>query len=141
MLARRDSTRRNCFNRSEAECNLLKCDSPTPDFKPRPILCAKLQSNLIEEAGLAILQGIAGTGKLELAIHFPHQCATSGIVRQFCGEHADLDEISAELARKLDLHAAKLAPNEPLGRVRAWFATRRSQLILDDVWDDELLKT
>jgi NB-ARC domain/Domain of unknown function (DUF4062) len=84
--------------------------------------------------------GQPGSGKSTLALKFAWQTqgAFVAVVFQVCGQRS-VAEIVAELAAKLKLEGETRSPEERLAAVQGWFSQRRTLLVLDDVWENEVI--
>jgi hypothetical protein len=107
--------------------------------RPRQVL-EMLYAALKEEAGNALLHGEPGCGKSTLALKFAWQTqgAFDAVVFQLCGQRP-VAEITAELATKLELGVETRPPEEQIAATKAWFAERRALLVLDDIWENDVI--
>jgi NB-ARC domain len=98
-----------------------------------------LYSTLVEHPGRALLHGEPGCGKSTLALKFAWQTqdAFDTVVFQFCGQRP-VAEIAAELAAKLKLGVETRPPEEQIAAAKAWLAERRTLLVLDDIWENDV---
>jgi hypothetical protein len=60
------------------------------------------------------------------------------VVFQLCGQRP-VAEITAELAPKLKLGLETRPPEEQIALAKAWLAERRTLLVLDDIWENDLI--
>jgi TIR domain/NB-ARC domain len=98
-----------------------------------------LYSTLVENPGRALLYGEPGCGKSTLALKFAWQTqdAFDAVVFQLCGQRP-VAEIAAELSTKLKLGLERRPPEEQIAAARTWLAGRRTLLVLDDIWDNDV---
>jgi hypothetical protein len=114
---------------------------PPRDFVGRPETLERLYSLLAEDdPRSALLYGEPGCGKSTLALKFAWQTQGTfdAVVFQVCGQRS-VAEIAAELARKIKLGFETRPPEEQMAAVKAWLAERRALLVLDDVWDNDMV--
>jgi len=114
---------------------------PPHDFVGRIEALEKLYGVLVEEqGGRALLYGEPGCGKSTLALEcaWRTQGAFDAVVFQLCG-HRPVAEIAAEIATKLKLGLETRPLEEQIAAVKAWLAERRTLLVLDDVWENEVI--
>jgi tetratricopeptide (TPR) repeat protein len=114
---------------------------PPRDFVGRVEALETLYAVLAEdEPGSALLYGEPGCGKSTLALKFAWQTqgAFDAVVFQPCGQRS-VDEIAAELARKLKLGIETRPPEEQMAGAKAWLAERRALLVLDDIWENDVI--
>jgi hypothetical protein len=113
---------------------------PLPhDFVGRAETLEMLYSTLVENPGSALLHGEPGCGKSTLALQsaWQTQGAFDAVVFQFCGQRP-IAEIAAELAAKLNLGVETRPPEEQIAAARTWLAGRRTLLVLDDIWENDV---
>jgi len=60
------------------------------------------------------------------------------VVFQLCGQRS-VAEIAAELAAKLRLGVETKPPEEQIAAGKAWLAERRALLVLDDIWENDVI--
>jgi tetratricopeptide (TPR) repeat protein len=114
---------------------------PPHDFVGRTEALEMLYAALKEEVGSALLHGEPGCGKSTLALKFAWQTqgAFDAVVFQLCGQRP-VAEIAAELAAKLKLGVETKPPEEQIAAAKAWLAGRRALLVLDDIWENDVMK-
>src|SRR6202162_871967 len=114
---------------------------PPHDFVSRAEVLEMLYAALKEEVGNALLHGEPGCGKSTLALKFAWQTqgAFDAVVFQLCGQRP-IAEIAAEIAAKLKLGVETKPPEEQIAAAKAWLAGRRALLVLDDIWEDDVMK-
>src|SRR5271165_3049509 len=116
---------------------------PEPeDFVGRAEVLEELYDMLVEKPGSsALLHGEPGCGKSTLALKLAWQTqgAFDAVVFQLCGQRP-VAEIAAELATKLKLGVETRPPEEQIVAAKAWLAQRRTLLVLDDIWENDVLK-
>jgi len=113
---------------------------PRPhDFVGRAEDLEMLYAALAENPGSALLHGEPGCGKSTLALKFAWQTqgAFDAAVFQLCGQRS-VAELAAELATKLKLGLETRPPEEQIAAARAWLAGRRTLLVLDDIWENDV---
>jgi len=113
---------------------------PPHDFVGRAEALEMLYAALKEEVGNALLYGEPGCGKSTLALKFAWQMqgAFDAVVFQLCGQRP-VAEIAAELAAKLKLGLETKPPEEQIAAAKAWLAERRALLVLDDIWENDVM--
>jgi tetratricopeptide (TPR) repeat protein len=113
--------------------------APPHDFVGRAQVLETLYAGLAEEVGSALLHGEPGCGKSTLALKFAWQTqeAFDAVVFQLCGQRS-IAEIAAELAAKLKLGVETRPPEEQIAAARTWLAGRRTLLVLDDIWTNDV---
>src|ERR1700693_1866757 len=113
---------------------------PPHDFVGRAEALEMLYAVLAEDPGGALLYGEPGCGKSTLALKFAWQTqgAFDAVVFQFCGQRP-LAEIAAEMAAKLKLGLETKPPEEQIAAAKAWLAERRALLVLDDIWENDVM--
>src|SRR5271166_1612360 len=113
---------------------------PPHDFVGRAEALEMLYAALKEEVGSALLYGEPGCGKSTLALKFAWQTqgAFDAVVFQPCGQRP-VAEIAVELATKLKLGLETKPPEEQIVAAKAWFAERRALLVLDDIWENDVM--
>jgi replication-associated recombination protein RarA len=96
---------------------------------------------LAENPDSAMLHGEPGCGTSTLALKFAWQTkdALDAVVFQLCGQRP-VAEIVAELATKLNLGVENRPPEEQIAAARTWLAGRRTLLVLDDIWENDVKK-
>src|SRR6516162_9766586 len=67
------------------------------------------------------------------------QGAFEAVVFQLCGQRS-VAAIVVELAKKLKLGVETKPPEEQIATAKAWLAGRRTLLVLDDIWEDDVMK-
>jgi tetratricopeptide (TPR) repeat protein len=112
---------------------------PPHDFVGRAETLEMLYAALVEKQDKALLYGEPGCGKSTLALKFAWQTqgAFDAVVFQLCGQRP-VAEIAAELAGKLKLGLETKPPEEQIAAAKAWLAERRTLLVLDDVWENDV---
>ena len=110
------------------------------DFVGRAETLELLYAALKEEVGNALLHDEPGCGKSTLALKFAWQTqgAFDAVVFQLCGQRP-LAEIAAELTAKLKLGLETKPPEEQIAAAKTWLAARRALLVLDDVWENDVM--
>jgi len=113
---------------------------PPHDFVGRAKVLEELYAALVEKQDKALLYGEPGGGKSTLALKFAWQTqgAFDAVVFQLCGQRP-VAEIAAELATKLKLGLEARPPEEQIAAVKAWLAARRVLLVLDDIWENDVM--
>jgi hypothetical protein len=98
-----------------------------------------LYATLAEDPVSALLHGEPGCGKSTLALKFAWQTqgAFDAVVFQLCGQRP-VAEIAAEITAKLKLGLETKPPEEQIAAAKAWLAERRSLLVLDDIWENDV---
>ena len=114
---------------------------PPQDFVGRAEALEMLYTALVEKQGRALLYGEPGCGKSTLALKFAWQMqgAFEAVVFQLCGQRS-VAAIVVELAKKLKLGVETKPPEEQIATAKAWLAGRRTLLVLDDIWEDDVMK-
>jgi adenylate kinase family enzyme len=114
---------------------------PSQDFVGRAEALEMLYAALVEKQGRALLHGEPGSGKSTLALKFAWQTqgAFEAAVFQLCGQRS-AGAIVAELAKKLKLGIETKPPEEQIATTKAWLVGRRALLVLDDIWEDDVMK-
>ena len=114
---------------------------PSQDFVGRAEALEMLYAALVEKQGRALLYGEPGSGKSTLALKFAWvgQGAFDAVVFQPCGQRP-VAEVAAELAAKLKLGVETRPPEEQIATTKAWLVGRRALLVLDDIWEDDVMK-
>jgi tetratricopeptide (TPR) repeat protein len=114
---------------------------PPQDFVGRPQALEMLYATLVEKQGRALLHGEPGCGKSTLALKFAWQTqgAFDAVVFQLCGQRP-VAEVTGELAAKLKLGLETKPPEEQIKAVKAWLTERRTLLVLDDIWENDVMK-
>jgi TIR domain/NB-ARC domain len=114
---------------------------PPHDFVGRTEALELLYATLAEEAGSALLYGEAGCGKSTVALKFAWQTqgAFDAVVFQLCGQRP-VANIAAEISAKLKLGVETKPPEEQIAAAKAWLAERRALLVLDDIWENDVMK-
>ena len=112
---------------------------PPHDFVGRTETLEMLYAALAENPGSALLHGEPGCGKSTLALKFAWvgQGAFDAVVFQLCGQRP-VAEIATELAAKLKLGVETKPPEEQIAAAKAWLADRRTLLVLDDIWENDV---
>src|SRR5271166_1867473 len=125
-----------------AETTALGVFLPPPphDFVGRAEAVEILYAALVEKQDKALLHGEPGCGKSTLALKFAWQTqgAFDAVVFQLCGQRP-VAEIAAELAAKLKLGLETRPPEEQIAAAKAWLAGRRALLVLDDIWENDVI--
>src|SRR5208282_3958568 len=125
-----------------AETTALGVFLPPPphDFVGRAEALEMLYAALAEKADSALLHGEPGSGKSTLALKFAWQTqgAFDAVVFQLCGQRP-VAEIATELAAKLKLGVETKPPEEQIAAAKAWLAERRALLVLDDIWENDVM--
>ena len=113
---------------------------PPHDFVGRAEALEMLYAALVEKQDSALLYGEPGCGKSTLALKFAWQTqgAFDAVVFQLCGQRP-VAEIAAELAAKLKLGLETKPPEEQIAAAKAWLAGRRALLVLDDIWENDVI--
>jgi hypothetical protein len=113
---------------------------PPLDFVGRVEILEMLYVELVENRGGALLYGGPGCGKSTLALKFAWQTqgAFDAVVFQLCGQRP-VAQIAAELATKLKLGLETRPPEEQIVAAKAWLADRRALLVLDDIWENDVM--
>jgi tetratricopeptide (TPR) repeat protein len=113
---------------------------PPLDFVGRAEALEMLYAVLAEDPGGALLYGEPGCGKSTLALKFAWrtQGAFDAVVFQLCGQRPVV-EIASELATKLKLGLETKPPEEQIVAAKAWLAERRALLVLDDIWENDVM--
>ena len=115
---------------------------PEPeDFVGRAEALEKLYALVVEKQGRALVHGEPGSGKSTLALKFAWvgQGTFDAVVFQVCGQRP-VAEVVAELAAKLKLGVETRPPQEQIAAAKGWLAQRRTLLVLDDIWEDDVMK-
>ena len=115
--------------------------SPKPqDFVGRAETLEELYAVLVEEQDSALLHGEPGCGKSTFALKFAWQTqgAFDAVAFQPCGQRP-VAEIAAEPAAKLKLGVEAKPPEEQIAAAKAWLAERRALLVLDDIWENDVI--
>ena len=88
-----------------------------------------------------MVHGEPGSGKSTLALKFAWvgQGTFDAVVFQVCGQRP-VAEVVAELAAKLKLGVETRPPQEQIAAAKGWLAQRRTLLVLDDIWEDDVMK-
>jgi hypothetical protein len=110
------------------------------DFVGRAETLELLYAALKEEVGNALLHGEPGCGKSTLALKFAWQTqgAFDAVVFQVCGQRP-VAEIATELAAKLKLRLETKPPEEQIAAAKTWLGERRTLLVLDDIWENDVM--
>ena len=113
---------------------------PPHDFVGRTETLEMLYAALAENPGSALLHGEPGCGKSTLALKFAWvgQGAFDAVVFQLCGQRP-VAEVAGELAAKLKLGVETKPPEEQIAAVKAWLGGRRALLVLDDIWENDVI--
>ena len=113
--------------------------SPPHDFVGRSETLEILYAALAENLGSALLHGEPGCGKSTLALKFAWvgQGAFDALVFQLCGQRP-VATVAAELAARLKLGVETRPPEEQVAAVKAWLAERRTLVVLDDIWENDV---
>jgi TIR domain/NB-ARC domain len=113
---------------------------PLPhDFVGRAESLEAVHTVVVEKLDKALLHGEPGCGKSTLALKFAWQTqgAFDAVVFQLCGQRP-VTEIAAELAAKLNLGVENRPPEEQIAAAKTWLAGRRTLLVLDDIWENDV---
>jgi hypothetical protein len=122
-------------------CCFSSASTPPPhDFVGRTETLEMLYLALAQDSGKALLHGEPGCGKSTLALKFAWQTqgAFDAAVFQLCGQRP-VAEIVTELTTKLKLGVEKKPPEEQIAAAKAWLAERRALLVLDDIWENDVI--
>lgn len=114
-----------------------------PDYEPLEFVgrsehLNEMSLKLLNEPTTFLLYGEPGSGKSLLGLKFAWiaQREFDAVVFQVCGQR-HVDEVSVELAQKLQVGARSLPPEEQREAAKKWLRQRRSLLVLDDVWSND----
>jgi hypothetical protein len=107
-------------------------------FVGRQQYLAHLQSALTVEPGLFVLYGAPGIGKSALSLSFAWEAQKyyDAVIFQRCGSRS-VDAIAAELIERLP-EVRQYALVQQRAALKEWLSSRRSLLILDDVWSSDV---
>jgi tetratricopeptide (TPR) repeat protein len=93
---------------------------------------------------MTALQGMAGLGKTVMAAAYAQACAVrrtfnDGVFWLTAGRTASAYGLQVELARQMGVDVSDFTPDNSQQKIAALLAGRRALLVLDDVWEREVV--
>ncbi len=130
---------RNMRNFAGTNAARFIVDFEPSDFVGRATYFEALHEALVEECGKYLLWGEAGSGKSTLALKFAWRArgAFDTVVFQHCGQRG-VEEIGVELAERLGLGVKEQPPQVQIEAALRWLCDRRTLLVLDDIWSQDV---
>lgn len=115
-------------------------DFEPTDFVGRTGYLEQLHSALVEKQGKFLLWGELGSGKSTIALKFAWRArsAFDSVIFQHCGQRS-VEEITNELAESLGLGLSEMPPEKQIIEVKKWFCGRKTLLVLDDIWNEDII--
>lgn len=81
--------------------------------------------------------GLRGSLRSHSSLPGEHKAHRCGSILILC--RRPVTETAVELANKLYFRVEARPPEEQIATRKAWFVDRRSQLVLDDIWENDLI--
>jgi tetratricopeptide (TPR) repeat protein/DNA polymerase III delta prime subunit len=115
-------------------------ESRPQGFSGRTELLAQMNDLLRQPGARVLLHGEPGNGKSLTALECAWQLCGEfpGVVYLPCGHGRSVEAVGLSLASKLPGIDLKAPANVQIEAARRWLGGRRTLLVLDDVWSDDL---